>query len=76
MSTKPENENDLLYKIAARVKTLSDENMPMLRRIADVNGPAALNVHKHSSRGELIEEILYHEFEQDTPREYCFTTTS
>jgi len=56
--------NDLVYKIAARCKELADQKMPVLRVWADVVGKDAQAEMAtiHSSRGELIEEIICHEF--------------
>lgn len=52
--------NDLVYKIAARVKTLANERTSVLRLIA---GP------KYMNRGELIEIIITEEFCKEFPDE-------
>ena len=61
------NHNDLVYKIAARVKECVNQTMPVLRIWADVVGPtpSAELANKYSSKGELIEEIICHEFLED-----------
>lgn len=68
------NVNDLVYKIASRVKELSDESMDMLRLHCnqDCNGSNPVftlrKTMRGRSRGDLIEEILLEEFIEEFPR--------
>lgn len=59
--------NELVLAIAVRVKELADTTMPLLRKYADVGGEGAIAAHKHSTRGELIEDIICQEFEEEEP---------
>lgn len=67
------NVNDIVGLVAARAKALADEKIDYLRRSV-----ASENAHtdhaiwmetKHRSRGDMIEEILMEEFNEEFPRE-------
>ena len=68
------NENDLVYKIAERVKRLLDENT-LFGLQSQVAGPNAITPHairadtRGKSKGELIEEIITDEFIEEFPGE-------
>ncbi len=51
--------NDLVWKMAARVKALADERLPVLRKIAEADVSCR-------TRGELIEWVLVAEFLKET----------
>lgn len=67
------NENDYLYLIAKRAKTLADMSMPQLR---DTNGyncdnsSQAQEKSRGMTRGELVEQILLEEYDKEFPREF------
>jgi hypothetical protein len=63
----PENANDLVFRIAERVKDLANMTMPMLRRAADYEGMD----RGDGSRGAIIEAVIIEEFAQEFPAEFA-----
>ena len=66
------NTNDLVYKIAARVKELADQPVGLLRAIAPSNCDTraeAVREHRHETRASLIEMIIVEEFIEEFPKE-------
>lgn len=69
-----ENENDLVFKIAERVKVLADMRMPELKIAANKYQSAYSNRATKDwagTRGMLIEEILTGEFCKEEPRGFA-----
>lgn len=56
------NENDLVFKIAARAKVLADLSLPVFRRVVE-------SQVGNKARGALIEEALTDEFCVEFPKE-------
>ncbi len=55
------NVNELVHAIAARASALADMPLPVLRKVVESQTGA-------STRGALIEEQLWEEFEEEYPR--------
>ena len=65
------NENDIIYKVAARAKDLCDKDLSWLR--SEYSGEQVLTRAAHQasigmSKGELVEAILLEEFYVEFPR--------
>lgn len=65
-----ENENDLVYAVAVRVKALANATLPALRfQVGEADTwHGAQREGRGKTRGDLIEEILIEEFVRDFPR--------
>lgn len=66
------NTNDVLYKIAARAKTLGNMTMDQLRLMGGYGCETAnqsREMHKGKTRGDLIEFNLVEEFHEEFPKD-------